>query len=316
MTGGKGKNIIVKEALKKEIYRHRILYLFLIPAFAAVIVFAYIPMVGVLMSFQDYDIIKGLFGSEWAGLAHFREFLADSDFWRALRNTLVINGLSILIGFPLPIMLAIAIFSVKDGIFKRVTQTISYLPHFVSWVVVGGLVYKLLDENTGAVNTLIKALGGEAISFMRSPAWFWTVIIVTCIWKELGWNTIIYLAALSGIDADQYEAALVDGANGWQRLIYITIPGILPVVGLMLIMTVGNLINANGSASFDAIYNLRNAMTAATSDTLDYYIFAQGIQHNEYSYAASIGLVQGLVSLFLVTTANRISRKTQGYGAF
>lgn len=159
MKYGKSKNVVNKKALKKEIYRHRVLYLFLIPAFAAVIVFAYVPMVGVLMSFQDYDIIKGLFGSEWVGLAHFREFLGDSDFWRSLRNTLVINGLSILIGFPLPIMLAIAIFSVKDGIFKRVTQTISYLPHFVSWVVVGGLVYKLLDENTGAINTLIKALG-------------------------------------------------------------------------------------------------------------------------------------------------------------
>ena len=258
--------VMSKAELKKEIYRHRVMYLFLIPAFVAVIVFAYVPMVGVLMSFEDYDIIKGLFGSRWVGLEHFREFLSDRDFWRALRNTLVINGLSILIGFPLPVMLAIAIFSVRDGIFKRVTQTIIYLPHFVSWVVVGGLVYKLLDENTGAINTLIKACGGDAVAFMRSPAYFWAIIIVTCIWKELGWNTIIFLAALSGIDADQYEAAVVDGANSWQRLIYITIPGIMPTVGLMLIMTVGNLINANGSAYFDAIYNLRNAMTAATSE--------------------------------------------------
>lgn len=305
-----------KKELKREIYKHRIFYIFMIPAFVSVLVFAYIPMVGVLMSFQDYDIIKGLFGSEWVGLEHFIEFLTDKDFYLALKNTLVINGLSILFGFPLPIILAIAIFNVKDGIFKRATQTISYLPHFVSWVVVGGLVYKLLDSETGAVNTLIKAFGGSPIAFMREPGWFWTIIIITCIWKELGWNTIIYLAALSGIDAEQYEAALVDGANGWQRLLYITIPGIMPVVGLMLIMTVGNLINANGSASFDAIYNLRNAMTAVRSDTLDYYIFSQGIQHNEYSYAAAIGLVQGLVSLFLVTTANKISRKTQGYGAF
>lgn len=305
-----------KKALRKRIYQYRVQYLFLVPAFVAVIIFAYIPMAGVVMSFMDYDILKGPFHSPWVGLEHFQEFLTDPEFWQSLKNTVGINGLSILFGFPLPIIVAIAIFSVKDGPFKRFTQTISYLPHFVSWVVVGGLVYKLLDENTGAINTLIKACGGDAIAFMRDPGWFWPVIIITCIWKELGWNTIIYLAALSGIDSEQYEAALVDGAKSWQRLIYITIPSILPIVGLMLIMTVGNLINSNGSASFDAVYNLRNALTATSSDTLDYYIFSQGIQHNEYSYAAALGLVQGLVSLVLVMSANGISRKTQGYGAF
>lgn len=305
-----------KKALRKRSYQYRVQYLFLVPAFVAVIIFAYIPMAGVVMSFMDYDILKGPFHSPWVGLEHFQEFLTDPEFWQSLKNTVGINGLSILFGFPLPIIVAIAIFSVKDGPFKRVTQTISYLPHFVSWVVVGGLVYKLLDENTGAINTLIKACGGDAIAFMRDPGWFWPVIIITCIWKELGWNTIIYLAALSGIDSEQYEAALVDGAKSWQRLIYITIPSILPIVGLMLIMTVGNLINSNGSASFDAVYNLRNALTATSSDTLDYYIFSQGIQHNEYSYAAALGLVQGLVSLVLVMSANGISRKTQGYGAF
>ena len=310
------RTIQQKRELRKRIYQHRVQYLFLVPAFVAVILFAYIPMVGVIMSFMDYDILKGPFNSPWVGLEHFQEFFTDEEFWQALRNTVGINGLSIIFGFPLPIILAIMIFSIKNGPFKRVTQTISYLPHFVSWVVVGGLVYKLLDVDTGAVNTMIKAFGGDSIAFMREPGWFWPVIIITCIWKELGWNTIIYLAALSGIDSEQYEAALVDGAKSWQRLVYITIPSILPIVGLMLIMTVGNLINANGSASFDAVYNLRSAFTAPMSDTLDYYIFSQGIQHNEYSYAAAVGLVQGLVSLILVMSANGISRKTQGYGAF
>ncbi len=305
-----------KRELKREIAKHRGLYLFLVPAFVALIIFAYIPMAGVVMSFMDYDLIKGPFHSPWVGFEHFQEFLTDPEFWHALGNTIGINGLSIIIGFPLPIALAIAIFSMKDGIFKRVTQTISYLPHFVSWVVVGGLVYKILDMDTGAVNSMIRFFGGQPIAFMREPSWFWFVIITVCIWKELGWNTIIYLAALSGIDAEQYEAALVDGANGWHRLIYITIPSILPIVGLMLIMTVGNLINSNGSASFDAVYNLRNALTATSSDTLDYFIFSQGVQHNELSYAAAAGFVQGLVSLCLVMSANAISRKTQGYGAF
>jgi putative aldouronate transport system permease protein len=302
--------------LLKRMRRNWVMYLFLAPAICAVIVFAYIPMVGVVMAFQDYDIITGYMSSPWAGLKHFHNFLMKPAFWRSLRNTLTINGLSILIGFPLPIVFAIMIFTMKSGPYKRITQTISYLPHFVSWVVVSGLVYKMLDNDTGIINFILTRLGFDRIAFMRLPGYFWGVIITTAVWKELGWNSIIFLAALSAIDAEQYEAAIVDGANGFQRLIYITIPGILPTVGLMLIMTVGTLVNASGNVSFDAVFNLRNPLLTSVSDTIDYYVYAEGIANNNLSYSAAVGLAQSMVSLFLVLMANKISRKAQGYGAF
>ncbi|MDR1903821.1 MAG: ABC transporter permease subunit [Treponema sp.] len=302
--------------LAKRIRRNWVMYLFLAPAVCAVIIFAYVPMIGVVMAFQDYDIITGYFSSPWAGLKHFRNFLAKPAFWQSLKNTLGINGLSILIGFPLPIVFAIMIFTMKNSPYKRITQTISYLPHFVSWVVVSGLVYKMLDNDTGIINFLLTKFGLERVAFMRVPGYFWGAIIITAVWKELGWNSIIFLAALSAIDAEQYEAAIVDGANGFYRLIYITIPGILPTVGLMLIMTVGTLVNANGNVSFDAVFNLRNPLLASAANTIDYYVYAEGIANNNLSYSAAVGLTQSLVSLFLVLMANKISRKAQGYGAF
>lgn len=303
-------------SLRREIHQYRIMYAFLLPAIIVVIIFAYVPMAGLIMSFQKYDLVKGFADSPFVGLKWFEKFLRDKDFYLALKNTLGINGLNIIFGFPLPIALAIAIFSMKNSVFKRVTQTITYLPHFISWVVVAGLVYKILDVDTGIMNTVIVALGGDRTAFMRDPGAFWPIIIITAIWKEIGWNTIIYLAALSAIPSEQYEAAIVDGANGRQRLFYITLPNIAPTIGLMLIMTVGNLVNGNGGISFDAVYNLRNALVYTTANTLDYFIFAEGVLSNKLSYATAIGFAQGLVSLCLVMGANQLSRKIQGYGAF
>ena len=308
--------IIKKKGLGARIYDYRVMYAFLLPALVVVLIFAYIPMFGLVMAFQEYDLIKGFSGSDFVGFKYFRKFLRDKDFYIALKNTLTINFLHILIGFPLPIALGIGIFSMKNSIYKRVTQTITYLPHFISWVVIAGLVYKMLDAETGIVNTLIKSMGGEAISFMREPKYFQPIIIIVAIWKELGWNTIIYLAALSAIPTEQYEAAIVDGASGPQRLWYITLPSIAPTIGLMLIMTVGNLVNGNGGIGFDAVYNMRNALLYTKANTLDYFIFSEGILNNKLSYATALSLAQGLVSLVLVMSANATSRKLQGYGAF
>jgi putative aldouronate transport system permease protein len=203
----------------------------------------------------------------------------------------------------------------NDGVFKRVTQTITYLPHFVSWVAIAGIVYKLVDEHTGVINILLRALGREAIPFMREPSYFWWITIIVAIWKEVGWETIIYLAALAGIPAEQYEAAVVDGANGFQQLIYITLPSIAPTIGLMFIFTIGHLVT-NSPISFDAIYNLRNAMVSSHSDTLDYYIYLQGIKRIEYGFATAMGLLRGLAGLMLVMGANAVSRRIRKYGAF
>lgn len=304
--------VVEKKSLARRMADHKVMYAFLIPAIIVVFIFAYLPMFGLVMAFQDYDMVKGFAGSRFVGLKHFQRFLKDKDFILALKNSLTINVLHIIIGFPLPIALALAIFAMKDSIFKRVTQTISYLPHFISWVVIAGLVYKMVDYDTGSINTIIKSFGGEKIAFMREPRFFKPIMIITSIWKEIGWNTIIYLAALSAIPSEQYEAAIVDGATGPQRLWYITLPSIAPTISLMLIMTVGNLVTGN----FDGIYNMRNPMLADTADTLEYFSFAEGILRSKYSYSTAIGLAQGLVNLVLVMTANGVSRKLQGYGAF
>jgi len=306
----------MKPNLQRRIQRYTTLYIFLLPAIISVLIFYYRPMIGLIMAFQDYDIVRGMFDSPFVGLDNFRAFVNDKAFWSALRNTLAINGLYFLIGFPLPIALAIMIFSMRDTLFKKVTQTISYLPHFVSWVVIAGVVYKLLDIDSGIVNILIKTLGGTPVAFMREPDLFWWIMTITSIWKEMGWNTIIYLAALASIDAAQYEAAMVDGATGFQQLIHITLPGLAPIIGLMLIFTMGSLVSSNSAISFDAIYNLRNALVASRADTLDYYIYSKGIQGVKYGLSTAAGLLLSLISLFMVLGSNALSRRIRGYGAF
>ncbi len=305
--------------LKRRIVKYKTLYLFLLPAALLCITFSYRPMVGVIMAFQDYNILKGISGSPFVGLKHFREFFSDPYFFNSLRNTLAINGLGILIGFPLPIILALMIHSMKDTIFKRAAQTITYLPHFISWVVVAGLLYKVLDEHSGIVNVLLARMGKDPIPFMRDPSYFWALSVITGVWKEVGWNTILYLAALAAIDQEQYEAAMVDGANAVQRLFKITIPGILPTIILVMIFTVGTLVNTKGYfvlVPFDAIFNLRNPLVADTANTLDYYIYQSGVLHFKYSYSAALGITQSLVAFFMVIGANKLSKKLNGYGGF
>ena len=223
---------------------------------------------------------------------------------------------SLMMVIALGVIAGFMIFAMRDGFFKKVTQTISYLPHFVSWVVIAGVVYKLLDIDSGIVNILIKNLGGTPVAFMREPDLFWWIMTITSIWKEMGWNTIIYLAALASIDAAQYEAAMVDGATGFQQLIHITLPGLAPIIGLMLIFTMGSLVSSNSAISFDAIYNLRNALVSSRADTLDYYIYAKGIQGVKYGLSTAAGLLLSLISLFMVLGSNALSRRIRGYGAF
>jgi len=306
----------MKPNLQRRIKQYSTLYIFMLPAIVVSLVFYYRPMIGLIMAFQKYDIVKGMFASPFVGLENFQAFINDKAFWSALRNTLAINGLYFLIGFPLPIILAIMIFGMRDNLFKKITQTISYLPHFVSWVVIAGVVYKLLDIDGGIVNILLKNLGKTPVAFMREPDFFWWIMTITSIWKEMGWNTIIYLAALAAIDAAQYEAAMVDGANGFQQLIYITLPSLAPIIGLMLIFTMGTLVSSNSAISFDAIYNLRNALVSSRADTLDYYIYSKGVLGVKYGLSTAAGFMLSLISLFMVLGSNAISRRIRGYGAF
>jgi putative aldouronate transport system permease protein len=203
------------------IKKYRSMYLFLLPAVLVTLIFAYVPMLGLIMAFQNYKPGLGFIHSPFVGFAHFREFFFQPDFYQAFKNTILLNGLLILIGFPLPILFALLINEIRFAVFKRVSQTITYLPHFISWVVVSGLVYIFLEDEYGTVNVLLQWLGFDSIGFMREANYFWGVFIVVSVWKEIGWNSIIFLAALTGIDQEQYEAATIDGAGRLQKLIYI-----------------------------------------------------------------------------------------------
>lgn len=304
------------KTLKNDFIRYKMHYLFLLPALITVAIFAYRPMVGVLMAFQDYSATEGILGSPFVGLKHFYEFLQTPDFYKAFKNTIGINILMICIGFPIPIIFALMINEIRNKHFKKICQTISYLPHFISWVVIAGMVYRMLDIESGSINLLIKLFGGEPVAFLREAKYFWPILISTSIWKELGWDSIIFLAAISSIDSRLYEAAIVDGAGRLRQIISITLPGISTTIGLLLIFRVGTLVNASGGASFDAIFNLQNPLVMDSSMVLDIYVYIEGIQWLRTSYATAIGLTQSIVSFLLVVIANKISKRLTGYGAF
>ncbi|WP_051621176.1 ABC transporter permease [Paenibacillus sp. UNC451MF] len=301
----------------ERVRQHRMMYLFLLPAFVVTIIFAFIPMFGLIMAFQDYTAVQGFMNSPFVGLKHFISMWSNPEFILGLKNTVFLNGMLILIGFPLPILFALLLNEIRSMLFKRVSQTISYLPHFISWVVVAGLVYKLLEEDFGSVNLLLQALGFEKISFMREVDYFRGIFVTTVIWKELGWNSIIFLAALTSIDQDQYEAATIDGASRFQKLLYITLPGIANVIGLMFIFKIATIFGGGGGgASFDAVYNMGNPLVAEASLTLDYHVYLAGIRHAEISYGTAVGLVLSILSFGILILSNRISKKISGYGAF
>ena len=280
------------------------MYLFLLPAFVTVFFFAYRPMVGIIMAFQEFSIKGGYLSSPFVGLANFHAFLTHSDFYKSLYNTVALGILSIVIIFPLPILFALLINEMKFPKVKRITQTISYLPHFVSWIIASSIVIRFLDFNTGLVNNIIASLGGTRIGFMRDPKHFWTIILSASVWKELGWESIIYLSAIAGVDQEIYEAAMVDGAGRWKQMTCITIPSIMPTIGLLLVLSVGRLVSSGGL--FDTVYNLQNPMVAAKANTIELYAYYQGIVYTRYSYATAITLTQSVISLMLVLLSNKI----------
>jgi len=295
--------------LIKLIISQRILLLFLLPGAIALIIFNYIPMIGILMAFENYKPQKGFFGSEFIGLQNFIMFFKDADFYTALKNTLGISFFSLLIGFPAPILLALMLDNVNNVHFKKITQTITYLPHFISWVIIASLVYRILDGDTGTINMIIKAFGKEPVEFMRNPDCYWAILITTNVIKEIGWGSIIYLAAISGIDPEQYNAALVDGANRLQRLIHITLPGITMTILLMFILSIGSLVTVN----FDAAFNLKNAVVMSSAEVIDTYVFRTGVSMGNFSYATAIGFAQSMISFILVFTALKLSKKFGDY---
>jgi len=291
-----------------RIWSQKMLLLFLLPGAAALIVFNYIPMAGILIAFQDYKPQNGFFGSSFVGFQHFRTFMEDPAFHAALRNTLGIGLLSLLFAFPAPILLALMIDSVRSKSFKRITQTITYMPHFLSWVIIAGLVYRMLAED-GVVNAMIGYFGISPIAFMRSPELYWFIFIVVSILKEVGWGSIIYLAAISSIDPELYNAASIDGANQWRKLLYITLPGIAPAIALMFVLNLGTIVNVG----FDAAFNLMNPLVMSTADVVDTYVYRTGILLGRFSYSTAVGLCQSVISFVLFFVGLKIAKKYFNY---
>ncbi|MEK5058817.1 protein lplB [Paenibacillus sp. FSL H7-0326] len=285
------------------------LQIMVIPALILVFIFSYIPMYGVLMAFQDYSIFDGFWASPWVGLKHFEMFFSSPDFWTIMRNTLIISALKLFIGFPAPIILALMLNEVRKMAFKRVIQTVSYLPHFLSWVIVAGFAMSILSTDNGSLNILLQKLRliDEPIGFLGIAEYFWGILVSVNVWKEIGFNSIVYLAAIAGINPNLYEAAQMDGASRLKQIRYITIPSIMPVVIIFFILAIGNLLNAG----FEDILLLGgNPVLRDVSDVLDTYVYRTGIENQRFSYATAAGLFKAVVSVLLLTLANYVARKS------
>lgn len=300
-----GKTVrLTWKRIKKNLIRDKVLYCLLIPFIAWYVIFQYKPMYGLLIAFKDFSLWKGFSGSPWVGFENFKTFFESPYFFRCLRNTFLINFYELLFGFPVPIILALLLNEVQNARFKKTIQTMTYLPHFVSAVVVAGIVVNFLAPS-GLINIIIEKLGGERIYFLIKPEYFRTIYISMNIWKESGFNAIIYIAALSGIDPQLYEAAIIDGANRWKQTLHVTIPGILPTIVIMLIMRIGRLLEVG----YETIILLYQPATYETADVLNTFIYRYGLQNGDYGLATAAGFFNAVVGFILVYMANRISRK-------
>lgn len=298
-------------AWARRVWFHRYLYLLAVPGLLFFLVFAYIPMWGVVIAFKDFHLFQGLENSPWVGLKHFTYFFGSPFFPRLLRNTLLVNGLYLLFVFPAPIILALLLNELRTSRFKRFVQTASYLPHFVSWIVVGGLLVYMFSQTVGMVNILLARLNMPPLIVLGSKTAFWPLYVASSIWKEAGWEAIIYLAAMTGISAELYEAAMIDGANRFKRVIHITLPGIAPVIVVLLILQIGSIMSVN----FQQILILQgnDASLYEVSDVIDTWVYRAGFIQAQLSLATAVGLFKGIVGLALVIFANRFARRVGGF---
>lgn len=288
-----------------SIVRYKYLYLLLIWPMIQLIVFRYIPLFGNVIAFRKYQPAGSIFGTEWVGLKYFEMFVDDPNFWAIFKNTIILSVSTLIFAFPLPIVFAILLNEVRTTGFKKVVQTVSYLPHFISTVVIIGMVNEFLSPSTGIVNLLIEKMGGEPIFFIVKPEWFRPIYIVTTVWQGLGWNSIIYLASLSNIDMALYEAAEIDGAGRFKKIWHITLPGIAPTIVTLLIITVGQMMNV----SFEKVLLLMNGGNQKVAEVIATYTYRMGLVNNNYSYSTAVGLFNGVIGIFLVSVTNYISKK-------
>lgn len=283
--------------------RQRQLILMILPGLLIVLIFNYIPMYGALMAFQKFNPAKGVFGSEWVGLKYFEMFFSNPLAWRLIKNTFILGFYSLLWGFPAPIILALLMDQIKLLRFKKAVQTISYFPHFISTVVIVGMVKEFFAAD-GFINAIRQSFGGEVISYLTQATWFRSIFVGSGIWQGIGWGTIIYLAALSNVDPQLNEAAAIDGANRWQKVRYISWPAILPTTTIMLIFAISGILGSD----FQKVLLMYSPSTYSTADIISTYVYREGIQGGRYEYSAAIGLLMNVVSCVLIIAANKASK--------
>ncbi|NUU60718.1 ABC transporter permease [Paenibacillus agri] len=291
--------------LLRDWSRHKYIYLMLLPVVIYYLVFLYFPMYGLQIAFKDFSPVKGILGSEWVGFKHFISFYDSYYFWRLIRNTLLISLYELVFGFPAPIILALLLNEIRSRVFKNVVQSITYLPHFISIVVVSGMLVDFLSGN-GLINQLTGLFGIPSVSFLIVPEWFRTIYVSSGIWQGVGWGSIIYLAAIAGIDPSLYEAAKTDGAGRFKQILHVTLPGIMPTIIIMLILRFGTLM---AGGSLEKILLLYNSTTYETADVISTFVYRRGLLQMDYGFSAAIGLFNNVINFLLLVSANKISRK-------
>ena len=293
------------EERKKKLIASRQLYAFILPAFLAFFIFSYIPMYGVMIAFKDYIPTLGVWGSPWVWFKHFQRFFDSYYFWDLLKNTIGISVYSLVVGFPLPIILALALNEIKDGPLKKFSQTVTYAPNFISTVVMVGMILAFLNPSTGIINHVVQFFGMEPIAFMENPRWFKTVYVLSGVWQGTGWRSVIYLAALAGVDTQLHEAAVVDGATRLQRIWHINLPTIRPTMVILLIMNVGSVMNLG----YEKILLMQNPLNMESSNVITTFVYQQGLLEAQYSYAAAVGLFNSAINAILMISVNKIASK-------
>jgi putative aldouronate transport system permease protein len=301
-----------RSELMRRIIRNRLLYIMILPGMLYFVIFKYLPMFGLIISFQDFKPYNGIFGSEWVGLKHFVRLFTEPEFLMILKNTLILFGLNLIFYFPIPIILSLMLNEVRISVFKRTVQTLVYIPHFMSWVIIVSISYVMLTMDGGIVNSLLEYFGFQKINFLLSPEWFRPMYIIQVIWREAGWGTIVYLAAMAAIDPQQYEAARIDGAGRFRQIWHITLPGIRGVIIVLLILKIGDILELG----FEHVYLLLNAMNRNVAEIIDTYVYTAALKQGQFSYSTAIGFFKSFIGLIMVIIANKLARKMGEEGVY
>lgn len=301
-----------KSGLGKEIVKNRYLYLLALPGLLFFLIFKYIPMFGIVIAFQNYSPFKGMLHSPWVGFDHFQRFFSNPDFLMIFRNTMGINLLNLVLFFPLPILIAVFLNELRKEIYKKWIQTIIYMPHFLSWVIIAGLTFLLFSKGDGLVNKVIESFGGDKIDVLTNPNAFWLMIVVQSIWKEAGWGTILFLAAIASVDPGLYEAARMDGAGRLRQIWHITLPAIRSVIIVLLILRLGHMMDVG----FEQIFLMYNGAVSQVAEVFDTYVYTVGIKQGQFSYSTAAGLFKSVVGLILVILSNKLAKKMGEEGVY